>query len=207
MADIGNNIEHNNRTIYKVGPYTREAFLDYVSAFHHYAAPGVVIGGIMVSIAMEQMPEGVLYNALSETVSCLPDSIQLLTPCTIGNGRLRIINLGRYAFSLFDKQNGRGIRIYLDPEKLHSWDEIRTWFLKLKAKQEQDTAALQEQIWEAGRAIYTFHPVQVKAEFLVKQSKGDIGVCRRCGEAYPVSDGDICLGCQGNAPYENRVQV
>lgn len=205
MTDIVNNIEHISMPIKRIGPYTRDEFLDYVNAFHRYAAPGVVIGGIMVSIAMEQMPEGVLYNALSETVSCLPDSIQLLTPCTIGNGRLRIINLGRYALSLFDKQNGKGIRIYLDPDKLHSWNEIRIWLLKLKTKQEQDAAILQEQMWKAGRDIYTFHPIQIKSEYLIKHSKGDIGICKKCGEAYPVVDGDICLGCQGNSPYETNV--
>jgi len=26
-------------------------------------------------------------------------------------------------------------------------------------------------------------------------------VCPSCGEGYPKADGDICLGCQGKAPY------
>jgi formylmethanofuran dehydrogenase subunit E len=202
MADIVNNIQRSNQPIRQVGPYTRDEFLDYVSAFHHYTAPGVIIGGIMVSIAIEQMPEGVLYNALSETVSCLPDSIQLLTPCTIGNSRLRIINLGRYAISLYDKDNGNGVRIYLDPEKLQSWDEIQNWILKLKTRREQDSEKLLEQIWKAGHDIYTFYKIQIKPEYLTKYSKGAIGICRLCGEAYPVKDGEVCLGCQGEAPYD-----
>ncbi len=30
---------------------------------------------------------------------------------------------------------------------------------------------------------------------------GRVGVCPVCGEAYPASDGAICRGCQGEAPY------
>ncbi len=184
-----------------IGTYTREEFIKQVITFHSSEAPGVIMGGIMVSIAREQIPEGVLFNAICETASCLPDAIQLLTPCTIGNGRMRIINLGRYALNLYDKDNGKGIRIYLDPEKLQSWDEIRKWLLKLKTRREQDREKIHEQIWRAGRDIYTFHQIQIKPEHLKKYSKGAIGICRLCGEAYPVKDGEVCLGCQGEAPY------
>ena len=79
----------------------------------------------MVDLAMEQIPKSVLFDTICETSSCLPDSVQLLTPCTVGNGWLRIINLGRYAISLYDKYKGKGVRIYLDPKKLQGLDEIQ----------------------------------------------------------------------------------
>jgi len=75
-----------------------------VESFHGYAAPGLIMGGFMVDIALSMMPEGVLFEAVSKTRNCLPDAIQLLTPCTIGNGWMRILNLGRYALSLYDKK-------------------------------------------------------------------------------------------------------
>jgi formylmethanofuran dehydrogenase subunit E len=186
----------------RIGLHTWEEFLKRASSFHGCAAAGVIVGGIMVNIAMERIPKGVLFDVICETPSCLPDSVQLLTPCTVGNGWLRIINLGRYAVSLYDKYKGNGIRIYLDPNKLQGWDEIQAWFLKLKPKGEQDSERLKEQIWKAGRDIYTLHPVQIKSQYLTKHSKGAIGICSVCGEAYPVNDGAICLGCQGEAPYE-----
>jgi formylmethanofuran dehydrogenase subunit E len=201
-ADITGNIEHKSIPVEKIGPYTPEEFINQVTSFHCYVAPGVIMGGIMVSMAMEQIPEGVLFNVICETSSCLPDSVQLLTPCTIGNGRLRIINLGRYAVSLYDKDTGRGVRIYLDLEKLKSWDEIHAWLFKLKPRREQDSEKINEQIWKAGRDIYTFYQVQIKPEYLTKYSKGAIGTCRLCGEVYPVKDGEVCLGCQGEAPYD-----
>jgi formylmethanofuran dehydrogenase subunit E len=193
----------NNRLpIGRVGPYTRDEFLNRVRSFHGSEAPGVIVGGIMVGIAMEQIPKGVLFDSICETSSCLPDAIQLLTPCSIGNGWLKIINMGRFALSLYDKHKGNGVRISVDLGKLQSWDEIKAWLLKLKTKNEQDRERLQEQIWSAGRDIYTLDSIQVKARYLIKQSKGSIGVCSVCGEAYPVKDGAVCLGCQGEAPYE-----
>ena len=91
-----------------VGEYTYEEFLDAVESFHGYRAPGVVIGGVMVDFAMQKLPSNTLFDAISETTYCLPDAIQLLTPCTTGNGWLRVFNLGRYALSLYDKYQGNG---------------------------------------------------------------------------------------------------
>ncbi len=190
--------------IKKIGNYTWQEYLRQVKYFHGYAAPGVIIGGIMVSLAMEQIPRDTLFNVICETIYCLPDSVPLLTPCTIGNGRLKIINLGRFALSLNIKGERNGIRIYLDVNKLDNWDEIKAWFLKLKDKSEQDVNKLRDQIGTAGRDIYTIHPVQIKLQYAAKYSKGAIGICKVCGEAYPLKDGTICLGCQGGSPYEDK---
>ena len=65
-----------------IGEYTFGEYLDAVESFHGYKAPGVVIGGIMVDFAMQQLPSNTLFDAISETTYCLPDAIQLLTPCT-----------------------------------------------------------------------------------------------------------------------------
>jgi formylmethanofuran dehydrogenase subunit E len=202
MADVRNSLVRGIRPAKGVGADSWQEFLNRLISFHGYPAPGVIVGGIMVDTAKKQIPEGVLFDAICETSSCLPDAVQLLTPCTVGNGWLRVINLGRYALSLYDKYKGNGVRIYLDPKKLEGWDEIKAWFLKLKTKDEQDTERLQEQILKAGRDIYTLHKVQVKPEYLKKRSKGPIAICSVCGEAYPARDGEICLGCQGESPYE-----
>ena len=182
-------------------PGNREEFLNHIIAFHGYAAPGVIVGGIMISIAVERLPKGVLFDVICETSSCLPDAVQLFTPCTVGNGWLKIIDLGRFAVNLYDKYNGNGVRIYLDPEKLQDWDEIHAWFLKLKTKNEQSKDRLLEQIWMAGPNIYSLQTIQIKPQYLMKRSKGPIGICSVCGEAYPVVHGASCLGCQGKKPY------
>jgi formylmethanofuran dehydrogenase subunit E len=204
MTDSKNNPVHDTTLIKKIGRYTCEEYFDLVKAFHGSIAPGVIIGGIMVDMAMSRIPEKILFNVICETSSCIPDSVQLITPCTIGNGWLTVFNLGRFAVSLYDKYGGNGTRVYLDPNKLENWDEIQAWFLKLKAKNEQDTNRLIEQILIAGRSIYSLNSIQVKSLYLTRKPKKSIGVCVACGEAYPVKDSKICKGCQGETPYETR---
>ena len=189
-------IENRNKV-----PFEIEEFIHRVRSFHGYAAPGVVIGGFMVHLALTRIPEGVLFDAISETPSCLPDSIQLLTPCTVGNGWLKIINLGRFALSLYDKYHGNGFRVFLDPGKLEKWPEINDWFFKLKSKSEQSQEDILSQIKKAGVEICGVCPIQIKPEFLKKRDKGKIVICPSCKEPYPLRDGDICLACQGNSPY------
>ena len=155
----------------------------------------------MVHAAMSRIPKGIVFDALCETPTCLPDAIQLLTSCTIGNGWLKVINLGRFALSLYDKYQGSGCRVFLDTGKLENWPEIKAWFLKLKPKNEQDTELLISQIKEAGMELCGVCPIQIKPEFLKKRSKGKIAVCPSCGEAYPLQDGDVCRACQGGSPY------
>ncbi len=91
-----------------IGPYAFDDYLSLVKAFHGNVAPGLVIGGFMVDLARRRLPEGLLFDAICETRNCLPDAVQLLTPCTIGNGWLKVINLGRFAVNLYDKYAGGG---------------------------------------------------------------------------------------------------
>jgi formylmethanofuran dehydrogenase subunit E len=185
----------------KIGPHTFDEFLELVKSFHGYAAPGVVIGGIMVDLARQQLDPEVLFDAVSETRNCLPDAIQILTPCTIGNGWLKVMNLGRFALSLYDKYTGKGVRVYLDPAQVESFPEIQNWYLKLKPKRDQDEDLLVGQIREAGTRILGLHSVEMRPQFLGRKSRGPIGVCPLCREAYPAQDGGICRACQGEAPY------
>jgi formylmethanofuran dehydrogenase subunit E len=186
----------------RIGSYSVEEYLRLVASFHGNIAPGVVLGGFMVETAQRSLPPGVLYDCICETSACLPDAIQLLTPCTVGNGWLRVINLGRYALSLYDKYRGDGVRVFLDAEKIEGWPEIKTWLYKLKPKKEQDKERLLEEIKEAGIGVLSSHPVQVRPQILGKRSRGRIAVCPLCEEPYPVQDGGICRACQGELPYE-----
>lgn len=171
--------------------------------FHGYPAPGLIIGGYMVELARSSLPEGVLFDALSETVQCLPDAVQMLTPCTVGNGWLRIRNFGIFAVTLFDKHGGEGVRVHLDVDKLEPWPEIRAWMLKEKTKAEQDSEKLQREIREAAASILTLRQVRMRPEVLRHKSKGRVAPCPLCGDWHPTAFGGICRSCQGESPYEN----
>ncbi|MBN2297098.1 MAG: formylmethanofuran dehydrogenase subunit E family protein [Deltaproteobacteria bacterium] len=185
-----------------IGPYTYEEYISLIETFHGSVAPGMIIGGFMVDLALKNLPEGEFFDAICETRSCLPDAVQLLTPCTIGNGWLSVENLGRYALALYEKYGGQGVRVWVNSSKVENWPEIKTWFFKLKPKMQQDSQRLFEQIREAGTALYSMKPVKVLPRLIKKKGKGPIVTCPVCNEAYPSLHGDCCLACQGNFPYE-----
>jgi formylmethanofuran dehydrogenase subunit E len=178
-----------------------EKYLNAVQSFHGYTAPGVIIGGFMVNLAKAHLSEVILFNAICETPVCLPDAIQLLTSCTIGNNRLKIFNFGRFALSLYDKNQGNGFRVFLDPKKIDEWSEIKHWFFKLNPKPEQNMDLLLAQIKEAGETLCGIQSIKVRPELLKKEKRGEIVICPCCHEAYPANDGQVCFGCQGQSPY------
>jgi formylmethanofuran dehydrogenase subunit E len=182
--------------------YSYDEYVKIVKQFHGAEAPGVIIGGFMVDMAVRNLPDGILYDAICETRSCLPDAIQLLTPCTIGNGWLKIIHNGRFALTLYNKQNNEGVRVFLDAEKVKAWPEIETWYFKSKPGKEQDRGKIALEIKEAGDTILSIQHVRVRAQIAEKKHKGSVALCPECREAYPADDGKTCLACQGNKLYE-----
>lgn len=184
-----------------IGQYTFEEFKDIAGNFHGFPAPGLLLGGYMVELAKSRMADDILYAAIVETGKSLPDAVQLLTVLSIGNGRMRVVNLGRYALSLFDTFTGEGWRVSLDSEKIEDWPHIKAWLLKLTPKKEQDTEALYREIEQAGHTVCSAQPVQVHERFLSGAKMGRISRCPVCREYYPDRDGPVCRGCQGDAPY------
>ena len=177
---------------------TVEEYLERVRNFHGYLAPGVVSGGFMVELACRRLPEGRLYDAISETGACLPDAIQLLTPCTIGNGWLRVLETGRFALAIYDKETGRGARAALDPGRLSAWPAVKAWALKLQAKSERDEAAILAGILAAETGLYKVEPVTVDKSRLTKMDR--IFICPACGESYRAHREGRCGFCSGEVP-------
>jgi formylmethanofuran dehydrogenase subunit E len=184
-----------------IGTYSYEEYQQLVVSFHGAAAPGLLIGGFIVDLALKNLPEGEFFDAICETPVCLPDAVQLLTPCTIGNGWLTILNFGKFAVTLFDKSSGAGVRVYLDMEKLKNWSEVNSWFLKLKTKKEQDSDLLMNQIKEGGASMLSMQRVSVVPDQVTRKKMGPSAICPSCGEAYPAKHGDKCKSCSGESPY------
>ena len=181
--------------------YSYEEYLHLVKSFHGSLAPGLIIGGFIVDLALKHLPEGEFFDAICETPICLPDAVQILTPCTIGNGWLKILDFGRFAVTMYEKQSGWGVRVYLDAKRLEHWPEVRDWYLKRKKKQEQDFQQLLAQIKEAGHGLLGVQRVHVEPEKLLRKKLGPVGPCPVCGEPYPLKDGELCRNCAGETPY------
>jgi formylmethanofuran dehydrogenase subunit E len=184
-----------------IGPYTLEEYKNLVKSFHGYVAPGLMIGGFMVDHALNHLPEGDFFDVVCETRVCLPDAVQLLTPCTIGNGWLKILDLGRYALTLYEKYGGKGVRVYLDVRTLDKWPNIKNWFLKLKPKDQHDSNGLLEEIEEAQATILGMSAVELRSDHMGKKRKDIIAICPSCGEAYRAVSQGLCKACCGEVVY------
>ncbi|MBR5882203.1 MAG: trehalose-binding protein [Mailhella sp.] len=177
--------------------YSFEEFKKLAEKFHGYAAPGLLLGGYMVALAKSRLPEGTLFEAISESRKCLPDAVQLLSLCSMGNNWLKVRDLGRYAVSLYDKRTGVGVRVSVSLEKLKAWPEYYSWLMKLKPKKEQDENKLLAEIEEAGDSVCVVEDITVDASLLGHKHSCGIAICPICGEGYPEDNGPICRGCQG----------
>lgn len=193
----------------EIRSFTFEEFCHSVKSFHGYEAIGVIIGGFMVDRAYRCLPEGGLYDILCETTKCLPDSVQILTPCTIGNGWLKVLDWGRFAIVVYDKKTGQGVRVCIDPVALEKWTEIRDWFLKLKTKNQQDKSLLMAQVREAKDQFCKIQRVSVFLEKVERQHRGNnIVVCPSCKETYTQADSSVCQGCHNSLWEEsNRTRL
>ena len=179
-----------------IGPYSYEEYVHLVRAFHGRLDPGLIVGGFMIDLALKNLPQGESFGAVCETPSCLPDAVQLLTSCTAGNGRLRVLELGRFAATLYETDTGRGVRVFLDPSRLGPWTAISDWFLKRRRIQEMEVLTLIFEMRQAAHRPLGIGFVRVDPERLKHPRIGPVALCPGCGEAYPVEDGDTCLACK-----------
>jgi formylmethanofuran dehydrogenase subunit E len=209
ISDAGfqrvNSKEMSIRGPMQICSYTFEEYVEKVRTFHGYPAPGVIVGGFMVDLAYKYLPTHGLFDAISETSKCLPDAIQLLTPCTIGNSWLRIMDVGRFAMALYDKTTGHGVRVSVDAGKVGSWSPIKNWYFKLAPKVKEDIGVLLTAIREAGSDILNLQPVKVLLGVPEKRRRTAFGACPHCNETYPIADGPACRACQGRLTYIGQV--
>lgn len=188
----------------KIGNYTFLEWQHHIKEYHGHLAPGLVLGGMMIEALRPRLRPDSFYDVYCETTSCLPDAVQMLTPCTIGNGWLKVLDYGRFALCFYDKYSGLGWRISLDMEELRSYKDIYEWFLKLKPKREQSMDLLLEQMEEGGFALFKVEEILLPPEKLKKESSGKTAICPLCGESYPLKHGSICRACDEGVPYTDR---
>lgn len=178
-----------------------EAFMGEIRKFHGWVAPGVLLGGFMVDYALELVGAETEADAIVETRFCLPDAVQLLTPCTCGNGWMKILDWDKFALSLYDKKSLEGFRVRLDVGKASAFPNLFNWFMKLVDKKDLPLEVLTQTILDAGREALSAAPVTI-TNYYTKIKKGETGICPTCGEAYTLRQGALCISCQGQGYYE-----
>ena len=180
---------------------TVEDFITSIARFHGFPAPGVVLGGVMVDWARELIGPEVEADAIVETRRCLPDAIQLFTPCTLGNGWMKVLDWDKFALCLFDRKTSDGIRIWYDPAKAESFPLVHSWFMRRVPKREIPLEDLIPDLLAAGRRLISSRAVKL-TRLSGREKKGDIAICPGCGETGAVSGISICASCGGEPYYE-----
>jgi len=191
--------------------------------FHGHICPYLVLGLRMSEIAMkrlgvsrageaETINEGIL--AIVEANNCMADGTQIATGCTLGNNSLIYIDSGKNALTLVKRGNWRGVRVYMDGEKLSSKyfsKEALELFDKVVRRREgnkEDREKLSK-LWEetglkmAELPEEEFVIEEVEVEPLERAPIFESVRCARCGElvmitkAVKVGDVYLCRACAG----------
>jgi formylmethanofuran dehydrogenase subunit E len=191
------------------------ALVENVYAFHTKRAPGIPIGVQMVLLARDKLGKAKL-GAVVETQVCLSDAIQFLTGCTIGNKYLILLDkIGKYALTLYDRKDGRGIRVWVDLEKIdpEKMPETRKFFTRtrdpivvtdMQARKESGKIIVDE-FMANGRDIFSWQQIQMKN--YAKPSIAAAKICKQCKESFLVQaqDDELCLVCRKVHDYYEAV--
>jgi formylmethanofuran dehydrogenase subunit E len=172
------------------------ACLETVRRFHGWEAPGLLLGLFMVDWARERIGPAVEADAVVETRHCLPDAVQLFTPCTVGNGWLKVLDWDQYALTLYDRRTRQGQRVWLDLDRAAGFPDLANWFLRRVPKAALPLERLNAVILEAGRRALSAAGVEL-TDLHQRYKKGPTAVCPGCGEAFAARLGARCPACSG----------
>ncbi len=187
--------------------------------FHTKRAPGIPIGVAMVDLARQHLgPVKGRLNAISETQACLSDVLQVMTGCTMGNRYLRIMkDIGRYALTLFDREDGLGVRVSVDLAKIdrQKTPELFKFFRRERGEEvekggearEASGRLILDEFLRIGRDIFRVQRVKVRQHG--KPPMLHAAVCPECGESFLQRDDAHrrCDVCAGDGRYYDVVEA
>lgn len=181
------------------------------SEFHTYPAPGLIMGVFMVDLAMEGLhaTPGEKLFAVAETKKCLPDALQVIARCTIGNNRLRVFNAGRFAIAMNRPSAGtttEGVRVAVDAARLEAYPALLAWFMHDRSFDKKTmTGTLFDEILGGGRRYLSLERVVVRFD---PRQDWSAGRCDCCGESVPntLLTGGVCAAC-GDQRYYDPVSL
>lgn len=200
-----------------------QTLIEKAKEFHGHICPFLILGLRASEIAMKRL--GVKKADEAETVgeeilaivecnNCFTDGVQIATGCTIGNNALIYLDLGKNALTLLRRGDWKGVRVYIDAEKLRKKyfsREALELFDKVVAKRAGNAEDVEKlrKMWEkigysvANLGEEEFKIEEVRVKEIERAPIFESLRCDNCGElamATRVSSVDgknICLGCQG----------
>ncbi|MBS7605632.1 TraR/DksA C4-type zinc finger protein [Candidatus Bathyarchaeota archaeon] len=191
--------------------------------FHGHICPFLVLGLRASEIAMKRL--GVKKASAEETIgeeilaiiecnNCFADGVQVATGCTLGNNSLIYLDVGKNAVTLVKRDEWRGIRVYVDSEKIREKyfnREARELFEKVVVRREgsrEDNEKLRKMWSEIGLLMANapeelFEIEEVNVAEIERAPIFESVRCEICGElamktrVRTVNGKTICLSCLG----------
>jgi formylmethanofuran dehydrogenase subunit E len=225
-------LDLDTKSFYICAPFIRKGAYKMVSReiiekardLHGHICPYLVLGLRMGEIALKMI--GIEKASVEESVgedivaivevnNCMVDGIQIITGCTFGNNSLIYVDLGKNAFTLYRRGDRRGIRIYIDSEKLRSRyfsEEALELFKKVivDRKGDKDDIEKLEKLWtEIGYRLadipeeeFSIQEVEI-VEDIERAPIFESIRCSKCGELVMatriiyIDNKPYCFACAG----------
>jgi len=201
-----------------------QGLVEKAKEFHGHICPFVVLGLRASEIALERLrlaragekeTIGEEILAIVECNNCFTDGVQVATGCTLGNNSLIYLDTGKNAVTIVRRGDWRGVRVYVDSEKLEKYfkKEATDLFEKVVIKREgtaEDSERLSRLWTEIGRRMMNIPESEFKIEELkVKEIERapifETIKCEKCGELAMktrieyVKGKAVCSGCLGKS--------
>jgi formylmethanofuran dehydrogenase subunit E len=189
-----------------------------IGYFRRAVEPGIAYGikmifGVKNYLKIKDFKK-VNLLVIAETSRCLPDAIQFLCGCTIGNRRLVIKDVGKMAATLIDRDANRAVRVTISPtfqkrDVIHSRKLIQLKekldFTEIESRRLQDS---REILKTPNNELLRIQEVEITEPLSAIFMPSGIILCEKCGESIreskvKIEDGKkICLVCAGvEKPY------
>jgi len=202
-----------------------ETLVEKAREFHGHICPFLVLGLRASEIALERLglarageeeTIGEEILAIVECNNCFTDGVQVATGCTLGNNSLIYLDTGKNAVTIVRRGDWRGVRVYVDSEKLREKyfkREAISLFEKVVIKREgtpEDSEKLSRLWSDIGRRMMNIPESEFKIEELrVKEIERapifENVKCEKCREFTMktrieyVEGKPVCLGCLGKS--------
>ncbi|MCK5684918.1 hypothetical protein KAJ27_12385 [bacterium] len=171
--------------------------------FHKKTAPGIYLAVIMLELAEKKFNIKEKSNYVMETHFCIPDPIQILKGATLGNRYIRHeIQSGRFAFTVFNRDTKKGLRVYVDSKKIDR--EKMPYFYEFYFRcrdlssltREEHNKFVIEEIKKLGENMISSQEVMVNLDEKEPMKRTDL--CTKCGEVFLLNyeDQKICGECE-----------
>lgn len=117
-----------------------------VTEFHGHVCPGSALGykaaeAGMKELSTERSPDEEIVTIV-ENDSCAVDAIQVVCGCTMGKGNLIFQDHGKQAYTFFNRQTGKGVRVAL--KSTFDVNRLEPKLAPLRKKVSQGTASSPE---------------------------------------------------------------